>query len=134
MEAEIILRELQFKAVRSSGPGGQHVNKTSSKVEVVFDLLSSEGLTASEKETLKARLSNRISTQGLLILQSGESRSQHRNKRLVIERLMSLLKENLKQQKPRIKSKPSKASIEKRLQQKKRQAQKKSLRKPPPEA
>ena len=134
MEAEIILRELQFKAVRSSGPGGQHVNKTSSKVELVFDLFSSEGLTASEKETLKARLSNRISTQGLLILQSGESRSQHRNKRLVIERLMSLLKENLKQQKPRIKSKPSKASIEKRLQQKKRQAQKKSLRKPPPEA
>ncbi len=134
MEAEIILRELQFKAVRSSGPGGQHVNKTSSKVEVMFDLFSSEGLTASEKETLKAKLSNRISSQGLLTLQSSESRSQHRNKRLVIERLMTLLEENLKRQKPRIKSKPSKASIEKRLQQKKRQAQKKSLRKPPPEA
>lgn len=133
MESEIIIRELQFKAVRSSGPGGQHVNKTSSKVEVTFDLFASEGLTPSEKETLKSKLSNRISSQGMLSMQSSESRSQHRNKRLVIDRLMALLGENLKQVKPRKKTKPSRAAIEKRLKQKKRQALKKSQRKPPPE-
>lgn len=133
MDIEIILRELRFKAVRSSGPGGQHVNKTSSKVEVSFDLISSEGLTHPEKETLKTKLANRISAAGVLSLTGSESRSQHRNKRLVIDKLILLLEENLKEEKPRKKSKPSRAAIEKRLQRKKKQALKKANRKPPPE-
>ncbi|MEM7185457.1 MAG: alternative ribosome rescue aminoacyl-tRNA hydrolase ArfB [Bacteroidota bacterium] len=131
MDARIILSELSFKAVRSSGPGGQHVNKTSSKVEVQFDVRASEGLTAEEKERLQLKLANRISSQGILSLQSGESRSQHRNKRAVIDRLLELIEQHLKKEKPRKKTKPGKAAVEKRLREKKHRSQKKHDRKPP---
>ena len=131
MQIETILKELQFKAVRSSGPGGQHVNKTASKVEVLFDLFSSEGLTGVEKERLKTKLTTRVTIQGILSLQCSESRSQHRNKRICIERLIDLLQENIKVARPRRKTKPSKGAIEKRLQSKKNQALKKANRKPP---
>jgi len=131
MQIDIILKELQFKAVRSGGPGGQHVNKTSSKVEVLFDLDSSEGLTQAEKELLESKLATRISAQGILALQCSESRSQHRNKKVGVERMIELLQDNLRVPKPRKKSKPSKSAIEKRLQSKKKQALKKGYRKPP---
>ncbi|MBL4663346.1 MAG: aminoacyl-tRNA hydrolase [Flavobacteriaceae bacterium] len=131
MQAEIILRELQFKAVRSSGPGGQHVNKTASKVEVSFNVFTSEGLSASEKERLTTKLANKLTSEGILSIQSSESRSQHRNKKMGIDRLIALIKENLKVEKPRRKTKPSRGVIEKRLQSKKRIALKKSNRKPP---
>jgi ribosome-associated protein len=131
MQIEIIIRELQFKAVRSSGPGGQSVNKTSSKVEVLFDVFSSEGLTAAEKERLSIKLSSRLTNSGILSTQCSESRSQHRNKRICIERLIDLLQEHLKVARPRKKTKPSKSAIEKRLQAKKNRALKKASRKPP---
>jgi len=131
MQTEIILKELQFKAVRSSGPGGQHVNKTASKVEVYFNLLASEGLTAGEKKLLKVRLATRINSEGVLSLQNSESRSQHRNKKLSVERLIALLEKNLQVAKPRRKTKPSKGAVEKRLQSKKKTALKKTNRKPP---
>ena len=131
MQTEIILKELQFKAVRSSGPGGQHVNKTASKVEVYFNIVASEGLTASEKKLLKTRLATRLTSEGVLSLQNSESRSQHRNKKMCIERLMTLLQKNLKVAKPRRKTKPSKGAIEKRLKAKKNKALKKTNRKPP---
>ncbi|MEL6809952.1 MAG: alternative ribosome rescue aminoacyl-tRNA hydrolase ArfB [Bacteroidota bacterium] len=131
MEFETILKEVQLKGIRSSGPGGQHVNKTASRVELSFSLLDSKGLTEAQKELLQKKLSSRLSSQGVLTLQCSESRSQHRNKKIIIERLFQLLEENLKVAKPRKKSKPSKSAIEKRLQSKKRQALKKSQRKPP---
>lgn len=131
MQPDIILREVQFKAVRSSGPGGQHVNKTSSKIEVYFDVFSSEGLSSREKERLKNRLSSRLTSEGILQLQSSESRSQHRNKKLAIDRLMYLLEENLKVTKPRKKTRPSRGAVEKRLKIKKQRALKKTNRKPP---
>lgn len=131
MQPDIILREVQFKAVRSSGPGGQHVNKTSSKIEVYFDVFSSEGLSSREKERLKNRLSSRLTSEGILQLQSSESRSQHRNKKLAIDRLMYLLEENLKVTKPRKKTRPSRGAVEKRLKTKKQRALKKTNRKPP---
>lgn len=131
MDAEQLIKELQFKAVRSSGPGGQHVNKTSSKVEAHFHLEQSEALSEEEKIRLAKKLENRINTDGFIVLQCGETRSQHRNKALVIDRLLSLLTENLKVKKKRKKSKPSRAAIEKRLKKKKQQAMKKSNRKPP---
>jgi len=131
MQTEIILKELQFKAVRSSGPGGQHVNKTASKVEVYFNIVASEGLIASEKKLLKTRLATRLTSEGVLSLQNSESRSQHRNKKMCIERLMTLLQKNLKVAKPRRKTKPSKGAIEKRLKAKKNKALKKTNRKPP---
>jgi len=131
MKIDTILKELQFKATRSSGPGGQHVNKTSSKVEVLFDLNSSEGLTRREKELLVSKLATRISNQGILTLQCSESRSQHRNKKIGIERMIELVQNNLRVPKSRKKSKPSRSAIEKRLQSKKKQALKKGHRKPP---
>lgn len=131
MHTEIILKELRFKAVRSSGPGGQHVNKASSKVEVYFNIDASEGLTASEKILLKSRLSARLTSEGVLALQNSESRSQHRNKKMGIERMIALLQKNLQVNKPRRKTKPSKGAIEKRIKAKKKTALKKTNRKPP---
>ncbi len=131
MDVEILLTELNFKGIRSSGPGGQHVNKTASKVEVAFDLESSRALSDIEKDRLRDKLSSKLSADGILTLQCGETRSQHRNKAIVIERLVSLLQENLKVAKKRNKTKPSKNAIERRLKSKKERAFKKSNRKPP---
>lgn len=131
MNTEVLISELNFKAIRSSGPGGQHVNKTASKVEVSFDLENSQALSETEKERLQNKISTKISSEGIITLQCGETRSQHRNKTIVIERMLKLLQENLKVAKPRKKTKPSKGAIERRLKSKKEQAFKKSNRKPP---
>ncbi|MBZ0327595.1 MAG: aminoacyl-tRNA hydrolase [Altibacter sp.] len=132
MQTDLLIKEFTFKAVRSSGPGGQHVNKTATKVEVSFLILASEALSEAEKQRLYTKLASRISSEGTLTLQCGETRSQSRNKAIVIERLLRLLKENLKVSKPRKKTKPTKSAIERRLKAKKTQALKKSSRKPPP--
>lgn len=131
MNLEVLMSELSFKAVRSSGPGGQHVNKTASKVEVTFNVETSAALSEVEKERLRSKLASRITSEGNIVLQCGETRSQHHNKTLVIERLVALLQQNLKVAKPRKKTKPSKGSTERRLKSKKEQAFKKSSRKPP---
>ncbi len=131
MNTDILLTELTFKAMRSSGPGGQHVNKTESKVEVSFDLENSQALSDSERVRLLRKLSSRISSEGILSLQCAETRSQHRNKAIVIERLVDLLTENLKVAKPRKKTRPSKGAVERRLKSKKQQALKKSDRQRP---
>ncbi len=131
MNAEVLISELSFKAIHSSGPGGQHVNKTASKVEVSFSLENSEALSEIEKERLRTKLSTKISSEGIIMLQCGETRSQHHNKAIVIERLVELLQKNLKVAKPRKKTKPSKGAIERRLKSKKENAFKKSNRKPP---
>lgn len=131
MNTELLLRELQFKAVRSSGPGGQHVNKTSSKIEVSFDVLNSKALTPTEKERIQRKLASRLTSEGILLLQCSESRSQHRNKAIAIERMIVLLKEHTKAPKKRKKTKPSKSAIQKRLTAKKNQALKKANRKRP---
>lgn len=131
MDAEQLIRELQFKAIRSSGPGGQHVNKASTKVEVQFNVEQSEALSEAEKLRLSKKLENRINSDGFIVMQCGDTRSQHRNKAVVIDRIIALLTENLKVKKKRKKSKPSRAAIEKRLKQKKQKAIKKSNRKRP---
>jgi ribosome-associated protein len=131
MEAEKIPKEIIFKAVTSSGPGGQHVNKTATKIEASFHINNSKFLSEKEKNLLQKKLRTRINTEGYLLLTCSETRSQHRNKAIVIKRLLSLLTENLKVAKPRKRSKPSKSSIEKRLQSKKRMAKKKVNRKKP---
>ena len=131
MNTEVLISELAFKAVRSSGPGGQHVNKTASKVEVSFNLETSEALSEIEKERLRIKIPSKITSEGIIMLQCGETRSQHRNKAIVIERLVELLQKNLKVAKPRKNTKPSKGAIERRLNSKKENALKKSSRKPP---
>ncbi len=95
MKTTILIKELSFKAVRSSGAGGQHVNKVSSKVELTFDVENSEGLSIEEKELLKLKLSSKLSNENVLIISCDESRSQHKNKELVIEQFLELIKKSL---------------------------------------
>ena len=131
MDKEQIHRELQFKAVRSSGAGGQHVNKVSSKVELSFNLPNSEGLTDNEKERIQLKLASRLTNDGVLILQCDEARSQHKNKELVLKRFFEVLKKSLEVPKKRKPTKPTRTSVEKRLKLKKMSAQRKANRKPP---
>lgn len=129
MNKEIINNELEFKAVRSSGAGGQHVNKVSSKVELTFDVKTSKGLTSEEKQLLHKNLANKLTKEEQLILTCQESRSQHRNKELIIERFFNLIEKALIVPKVRKKSKPSKLARQKRLDAKKRLSEKKNNRK-----
>lgn len=131
MNPEEIIKELHFKAIRSSGAGGQHVNKTSSKIELTFDLENSDSLTEREKELLKEKLSSKLTKENVLILFCEETRSQHRNKDLAIKRFLDLIKTNLIRPKKRRKTKPSRASIKKNIQKNKRNSLKKVLRKKP---
>ncbi len=131
MNIETLINELTFKAIRSSGPGGQHVNKTSSKIVVSFHINNSNGLEENEKERLLEKLSSKVSTNGFLRVSCSDTRSQHQNKVIAIDKLLDLLKISLKKNKPRKKTKPSKSSIEKRLDFKKKNAFKKLNRKPP---
>ena len=87
-DEKAILSELSFKFIRSSGAGGQHVNKTSSKVELTFDLENSQFLSFDQKERLKINLKTRLTKEIVLILQCGESRSQHKNKSIIINRFL----------------------------------------------
>ncbi|MBE7640775.1 MULTISPECIES: alternative ribosome rescue aminoacyl-tRNA hydrolase ArfB [Salegentibacter] len=128
MDEAQITRELSFKAVRSSGSGGQHVNKTSSKVELYFNVETSKGLLEEEKLRLQKKLASRLTKDHLLILHSEESRSQHKNKIIVIEKFFDLLRENIKKPKARKKTKPGKAAKLKRLKAKKINAEKKARR------
>ncbi|WP_378179425.1 alternative ribosome rescue aminoacyl-tRNA hydrolase ArfB [Aquimarina sp. SS2-1] len=131
MNTSIILKELKFKGIRSSGAGGQHVNKVSSKVELSFNIMNSEGVTDDEKLRITNKLASRITKSGDLILQCGDTRSQHRNKELVINRFFDILKASLYIPKSRKTSKRSRASIKKRLENKKRLSLKKANRKNP---
>lgn len=131
MNKQQVHSELAFKAVRSGGAGGQHVNKVSSKVELTFNIPSSEGLSDAEKERLLLKLSSRLTNDGNLLLQCDEARSQHKNKELVVKRFFDVLKKALEVPKKRKPTKPTKSSVEKRLQSKKKASEKKEGRKPP---
>lgn len=111
--------------MRSSGAGGQHVNKVSSKVELTFDLGNSMALTDIEKNRLLRKLSTKLSKENILIMQCEETRSQHKNKELVIKKFLDTLEASLTVPKRRRKTKPSRSAIEKRLKSKKKAALKK---------
>lgn len=131
MNKDVLQSELEFKAVRSSGAGGQNVNKVASKVELTFDLENSAGLTQDEKTLLGKTIANRLTKEGVLFLQCEESRSQHKNKELVIQRFFEVLKEGLVVPKTRIPTKTPKSVVKKRLKLKRKVADKKVNRKPP---
>jgi len=121
--------EFEFNTSRSGGPGGQNVNKVSSKVELRFNVLTSTLLNDSEKDLLMMQLSNKISQDGFLILVSQVERSQLQNKERVIEKFYILIEKAFKPKKERKATKPSKASREKRLTDKKNISEKKATRK-----
>jgi len=131
MNTENLIKELSFKAIRSSGAGGQHVNKVSSKIELTFDLENSNVLSYEEKELLLKNLATKLTKENVLILQCGENRSQHRNKEIIIKRFLDVITAGLIRPKKRKKTKPSKGAIQKRLTSKKKLSEKKSTRKKP---
>jgi len=134
METEIrnFSPEFTFTASRSSGPGGQHVNKVSTKIELRFSIAGSSLLTYNEKNLIREKLAGRINLEGVLILVSQSERTQSGNKEKVIEKFYTLLRKALTPQKKRKPTRPSGASVEKRLESKKLRSEQKTLRKPIP--
>ena len=124
----IPLSELSFRFARSSGPGGQHVQRTESKVELLFDVANSPSLTDEQRALIGSRLTGRIDSDGVLHLTSQAGRSQHENRVDVVDRFVRLLAAALKPRKQRRATRPSAAARERRLESKKRQSRKKSLR------
>ncbi|MDZ4747700.1 MAG: alternative ribosome rescue aminoacyl-tRNA hydrolase ArfB [Saprospiraceae bacterium] len=131
LDWDIILSEVTFRTSRSSGAGGQHVNKTETKVDALFDVKSSSGLTEAEKGRVFEKLAARINDEGILSVTSQKARSQLANKEHALDRMESLLVKAVIPKVKRIRTKPTKQSIEERLKEKKVQSEKKARRKRP---
>lgn len=123
-----LTNELVFKTSRSGGKGGQHVNKTETKVQLLFKVSNSAVLSQLEMERIFLKLGNRINQDGFLQLSSSESRSQFSNKDLVIKQFYDLINQAITKQKNRKPTNPTKASIKRRIDAKKRNAEKKKNR------
>jgi ribosome-associated protein len=119
---------------RSSGPGGQHVNTTETRVEVVLDVDASPTLTEDEKQRIRRRLGSRLDADGRVRVVAQDERSQMRNRALATERLAALLREALAPPPPpRRPTRPGRAATERRLDEKRRAGQRKRRRRPPDE-
>ncbi len=129
---ECLLKEVGFRTSRASGPGGQHVNKTESRVELLWDPETSGCIDDQQKAVIQRRLASRLNEKGILILACEKFRSQHRNKAEVTERFLTLVQSSLAPQAKRIPTKPTRSSKEKRIQAKKTRGEIKQLRKNPP--
>ncbi|MGO1595650.1 MAG: alternative ribosome rescue aminoacyl-tRNA hydrolase ArfB [Sphingobacteriaceae bacterium] len=127
-DPDLIIRELEFKTSRAGGRGGQHVNKVSSKVLLSWDLWNSSALNGTQKALIADRLAGRVTKHGVLQLEVSEDRSQIRNRKLAVDRLIDLLHVNLKRTIPRIKTKTPKSVVLSRLDRKKKMSQKKDRR------
>ena len=121
----IPLEEIEVRASRSGGPGGQHANKTASRIEAVFDVRASPSLSESQKERIAARLGPRVTAV------SQDSRGQARNRAIALERLRSRLAGALTPPKRRRPTRPSRGAKERRLESKRRQSQRKQGRRRP---
>lgn len=124
-------KEFVFNASRSSGAGGQNVNKVNTKIELRFNVNSSEILLDSEKELLFSRLGSQLTNEGELLIVAQSARSQIQNKEISIEKFYKTISKALTVRKKRKPTAPSKASREKRLDLKRKRAEKKDLRKKP---
>lgn len=131
MDLEKIISELSFKAVRSSGAGGQNVNKVSSKVVLTFDLNTSQALSEEHKLLLKRNLVSRLTSENILILNCDEDRSQFKNKEIVTKRFVEIIKKGLFVPKVRKETKIPKSVIKKRIKDKKNISEIKQSRKKP---
>jgi ribosome-associated protein len=121
------LSEITLRTSRSSGPGGQHANVTASRVEAVFDVAASSALTPTQRERLLSKLGPRV------VAVAQDARSQARNRELALERLAQRIAGALTVPRRRTATKPTKASRERRLTDKRRNAQQKQQRRAPPE-
>jgi len=131
MDTQKIMSELSFKAVRSSGAGGQNVNKVSSKVVLSFDLNASQTLSEEQKILLETNLATRLTSENILILNCDEDRSQLKNKEIVVKRFLELIKKGLYVPKIRKATKIPKSVIKKRIKDKKNISEIKKSRKKP---
>jgi ribosome-associated protein len=129
--ASLLQSELEFSASRSSGPGGQNVNKVNSKVTLKLDIRNSSILTDEEKTILLSKLASRLSTEGVLILTSQDKRSQLQNKEAVMAKLDTILAKAFEKRKARKATKPSKGSVRERIKKKKQHSEKKQWRQKP---
>ena len=121
--------ELSYKTTRSSGSGGQNVNKVETSVTVIWKVEDSTVFTESEKERILLKLKNKINAEGILQTTVSESRTQLQNKKNAIEKIQELVNKSLIVPKKRIATKPSRAKVEKRLESKKKLSEKKENRK-----
>jgi ribosome-associated protein len=129
--SECLLKEVNYRTSRSSGPGGQHVNRTETRVELVWNPENSLCLDPQQLLRVKAVLHSRLSGSGQLLLASGKYRSQARNKEEVTDRFLQLIARCLVPEKPRRPTRPSRASKERRIEQKKQRGEVKKQRRPP---
>ncbi len=120
--------ELRFRFARSGGPGGQHVNKAATKVELLFDIRNSQSLSDSQRERIERKLKNRISSEGILSVEVQDTRSQVKNREIAIARFREILAEALKTRRKRVSTSPPVKAREKRLQEKKKRSEVKKLR------
>jgi len=121
--------ELDISAIRAQGPGGQHVNKSSTAIQLRFDVRLSAALSEGQKEKLMAVADRRVSADGVLTIKAQRYRSQEKNRRDAIDRLVRFIDIALRPVKVRKKTRPGRATREKRLQDKARRGRLKSLRK-----
>ena len=131
MNSTRLLQEVNFKTALSGGPGGQHVNKTETKVILEWEVAASQAISAEQIEMLLHKLKNNINKEGVLQMNSTQTRSQHKNKRLVVERFLNLIKTSFQPKKKRKPTRPSKAAKLKRLKKKKVNSDKKANRRKP---
>ena len=128
LTASTIANELEFATSRSSGPGGQNVNKVNTKVTLRWNIKNSTQLAPEEKELLLQKLASRLTTDGTLLIVSQDKRSQLQNKEEALLKLENLLKQAFAKKKKRKPSKPSKSSVQNRLDKKKKHSDKKKWR------
>ena len=124
----IPLHELEFTAVRAQGPGGQHVNKSSTAVQLRFSIASSSALDEEQRTRLLAIRDRRISSDGIVVIKAQRFRSQEKNRQDALDRLGTLLQNGLRRDKPRKPTRPSKAAKKKRTDDKTRRGRLKALR------
>jgi ribosome-associated protein len=122
--------ELDYRASRSGGPGGQHVNTSSTRIELIWDVAGTPSLTEAQRARVQEKLANRINAEGRLLLAESGSRSQLQNREVVTARFVELLADALHVPRPRRKTRLPKAERERRLQAKKRRSEVKRLRGP----
>ena len=120
--------EVKESFIRSSGPGGQHVNKVATAVQLRFNAKNSGNISEEVYNRLRAIAGSKLTEDGNLIIVSREHRSQSQNRRVALDKLISLLQQAAKKQKHRTPTRPSQASVEKRLRNKRLQSEKKKSR------
>jgi len=129
----IPLAEISFRYSRAGGPGGQSVNRSASRVELIFDVAGSPSLSESQRARILGKLAGQIDTNGVLHLVSSSERSQLRNRQDAVERFQLLLANALRRPRRRRPTRPSAASRERRLQQKRRRSDIKKTRRSVPD-